>query len=228
MTELTPHPSPPVLEDPGVTRLLDHRVSPGDAALLSATGTSTATSACVVVAVLDGHGVLTLRAALGWDPSHVRVEVVAVAPATEPIRSTARSTMTGSGGSWRILDHQRGGRVGALAVAAEEAEQEFLVVAGPALRDPDVLDRVPGALVGMWRHGADAAVIGSGAPRSVDAAGHLVAGLGLAGGTGAAGVVVLRRWLARWIFNEVTRALAPADEIADRTRLLGIAILTVG
>lgn len=227
MTELTPHPSLPVLEDPGVTRLLERPVSDEDAALLARTGSSTATSACVVVPVLDDRGVLGLESVLGWEPPHVRLEVLAVAHEGDPVRSTVRSTMMGSGRSWRILDHPRGGRVGALAAAAEAAEHEFLVVAGPAARSPELLDRVPATLVGMWRDGADAAVIGAGQSRSVDAAAYLVAGLGLDGRTDATGVVVLRRWVARWIFNEATRAIGPADEIADRTRLLGVGILAV-
>ena len=37
----------------------------------------------------------------------------------------------------------------------------------------------------------------------------------------------MRRWVARWIFNEVTRAISPAEEVADRARLLGVGIIAV-
>jgi hypothetical protein len=37
----------------------------------------------------------------------------------------------------------------------------------------------------------------------------------------------MRRWVARWLFNEITRAISPADEVADRTRLLGVGIVEV-
>ena len=37
----------------------------------------------------------------------------------------------------------------------------------------------------------------------------------------------MRRWVARWLFNEITRAISPADEVADRARLLGIGIVQI-
>ena len=45
------------------------------------------------------------------------------------------------------------------------------------------------------------------------------------GAVTAGGLVLMRRWVARWLFNEITRAISPADEVADRTRLLGIGIV---
>jgi hypothetical protein len=38
-------------------------------------------------------------------------------------------------------------------------------------------------------------------------------------------LVILRRWVARWLLNEITRAISPAAEVADRTRLMGIGIV---
>lgn len=227
MSELTPHLSLPVLEDPAVTRVREHRVTAEDDALLASAGVPTATSVCVVVPVLDEHDVLGLEAVLGWDPPQVRLEVVVVAPVGNPVRSMVRATMTRSGHSWRLLEHPRGGRVGALAAAADTAEHEFLVVPGSPRHSPGLFDGVPATLMAMWRAGADAAVLGGSTPRSGDASHYLVAGMGLAGGTGS-DVVVLRRWVARWVFNEATRAIAPAEEVADRTRLLGVGILAVG
>ncbi|CAB4530504.1 unannotated protein [freshwater metagenome] len=38
----------------------------------------------------------------------------------------------------------------------------------------------------------------------------------------------MRRWVARWIFNEIGRAIDPVAEIAERARLLGVAIAVIG
>lgn len=227
MTESTPLSPVAVLEDPALTRLLRRRVGSEDAAVLARVTADTVTSACVLLPVLaepDGEG---LEVILGWEPSDVRVEFVSVAPSGHPARSTVRSTLMGSGRSWRMIDHPRGGRVGALAAAAAAAEYEFLVIPGPGRPRPDLLDRVPATLMAMWREGADAAVLGAVEPRSGDPADYLVAGFGLAGGASGSQVVVLRRWVGRWIFNEATRAIVPAEEVADRVRLLGVAILAV-
>jgi hypothetical protein len=38
---------------------------------------------------------------------------------------------------------------------------------------------------------------------------------------------VVRRWVARWVFSETERALDPAEEVADRARLLGLEMVVV-
>ena len=58
-----------------------------------------------------------------------------------------------------------------------------------------------------------------------EAAGALAEWLGLAGVAIPGRLVVMRRWVARWLFNEIARAIDPAEEIADRARLLGIGIV---
>ena len=60
-----------------------------------------------------------------------------------------------------------------------------------------------------------------------DPSATLAAWLGLRGPVPQGRLVVMRRWVARWIFNEVTRAISPAEEVADRARLLGVGIIAV-
>jgi predicted regulator of amino acid metabolism with ACT domain len=37
--------------------------------------------------------------------------------------------------------------------------------------------------------------------------------------------VVVRRWVARWLLNEIGRALDPVAEFADRARILGLGVV---
>lgn len=91
-----------------------------------------------------------------------------------------------------------------------------------------------GALRQMWVDGSDAALIVSD-PGSVvtpdlssaDAAGRLAVSLGVGAIRPPDRLVVMRRWVARWLLTDVERSLDPVEELADRGRLLGFAMAVV-
>ena len=58
-----------------------------------------------------------------------------------------------------------------------------------------------------------------------DTAARVAAWLGLAEAPVAGRVVVLRRWVARWLLAEIGRALDPVEEFADRARVLGLGVV---
>jgi hypothetical protein len=55
---------------------------------------------------------------------------------------------------------------------------------------------------------------------------RLAAALGLAPGRSDA-VVVLRRWVARFLLDDLGRAIDPLDEVLDRIRLLEVRLVEV-
>ena len=231
MSDLDPHPTPFAAElvDPAITRLVARDRSGSAASLLDRAG-SVATSVTFVVpedARAGGGFAAGLR---DWKPETVRVEVLAVAG-----HQDRRGPVPAGPGSpvvpLRPLRRPLGGRAAVLAEAAEQAACEFLVVASS---DDVPFDSLMAAMGHMWSEGCDAALVDplrppvdvvarSSSVPAADAAGCLAEWLGPAGPAGR--VVVLRRWVARWLFNEVTRAIDPWEEIADRTRLLGIGIV---
>lgn len=115
-------------------------------------------------------------------------------------------------------------RSAALDAVSGLASGEFVLLARGALPDLDLL--VPG-LLRVWIDGADALVMPS-VPVAMDpdeeptaiVSGHVA---DLAGLTGAplGGVLVLRRWLARYLFNELDRTIDPASEVRQRLRSVG-------
>ena len=58
-----------------------------------------------------------------------------------------------------------------------------------------------------------------------DTAARVAAWLGLSEAPVAGRVVVVRRWVARWLLNEIGRALDPVAEFADRARILGLGVV---
>lgn len=60
---------------------------------------------------------------------------------------------------------------------------------------------------------------------AADAAARVAAWLGLSEAPVPGRVVVVRRWVARWLLNEIGRALDPVDEFADRARILGLGVV---
>lgn len=223
-----------VISDPTVTRLVRRRVTVGDSALLEVAGTPIAASVSVIVPVPNERAIAGLDSALRWQPDRLRVEAVATVSTRALFRPAVLSSLRDSGGTWRLVDQPLGGRIAAIDAAVSAAAYEFIVVTGQDWSgETDVLDAVPSTLMAMWSQGADLALVGSrdgvvdGGSGVDDPAARLVAAMGLVGGQRSAGVVVMRRWVARWILDDATRAIAPADEVADRLRLLGAAILVV-
>ena len=233
MSDLDPHPTSFAAElvDPAITRLVARDASGSAASLLHRAG-PVATSLTFVVPEEARAGAAFAEGLRGWKPETLRVEVLAVAG-----HQDRRVVPAGPGAPvvpLRPLSRPLGGRAAVLAEAAEQAACEFLVITSA---DEVPFDSLVPAMGHMWAEGCDAALVdpsqppvdaaagpvdGGGVP-GADAAAKLANWLGPAGPTGR--VVVLRRWVARWLFNEVTRAIDPWDEVADRTRLLGIGIV---
>lgn len=233
MSDLDPHPTSFAadLVDPAITRLVTRDAAGPAASLLHRAG-PVATSLTFVVPEEARAGARFAAGLREWKPDTVRVEVLAVAGHQE-----RRAVPAGPGAPvvpLRPLPRPLGGRAAVLAEAAEQAACEFLVITSADVVPFEAL--VP-AMGHMWAEGCDAALVdplhppadaasaspAAGAVPGADAAARLATWLGPAGPAGR--VVILRRWVARWLFNEVTRAIDPWEEIADRTRLLGIGIV---
>lgn len=230
MSELEPHLHAPLLEDPAITRLL-LRGADGDryARLLERAG-AVATSVTVVVPVGGAAGEPTVAAAEDWAPPRMRLELLVMDADDDEGRSVMRERLARSGRSWRTVSRPPGGRAASLSAAAVAAEHEFMLVGTGGRPDYDQVER---ALSLMWVEGADAALIAAGPDDQVDPddaldpSATLSSWLGLKGPVPPGRLVIMRRWVARWLFNEITRAISPAAEVADRTRLLGIGIVQV-
>lgn len=230
MSDLEPTLHSPVLEDPSVTRLMLRRHDASRVSQLFDTVDGVATSVSVIVPDGGAAGAPVVSSLAGWRPERVRLEVLVMDDEHDDGRSVLREHLVGSGRSWRMVRRPPGGRVGALAAAAESAEHEFLVVGTGGAPSYDL---IAPALSLMWAEGGDVALLHAGPddrPDPSDAEDPsvtLATWLGLRGPVPQGRLVVMRRWVARWIFNEVTRAISPAEEVADRTRLLGVGIVAV-
>lgn len=231
-------PDPPSIDeqfdDPYVTRLVRRDGSDARARLLECPDRVT-TSVTFVVPGDVADAAAFAKALRAWKPANLRAEVL-VAGTPDELRS-ARDAAGGleSGVPLRPLGRPAGGRAAVLEAAADAAEHEFLAV---VTSHETELDSLLAALANMWADGCDAAMVEPPARRhdgalvpaarveqSVDAAAELATWLGPAGVRSIGRVTVLRRWAARWVFSEVTRAIEPWVEVADRVRLLGIGIV---
>jgi hypothetical protein len=105
------------------------------------------------------------------------------------------------------------------------ASKEFVVVCD----DPGLLRSLGGALAVLWVEGADAALVQRGASGDdggrVEDSVRLTQGLRLAPGHPGPALVVMRRWVARWLLTEIDRSLDPAAELVERGRLLGLTLV---
>jgi len=182
--------------------------------------------------VLDegGEGASALLASLaGWRPEHVRVELLVMGREGDLGRSVLREQLDGGGRPWRPVARPLGGRAASLAAAASAAEHEFVLFGA---RGCPAFGLVEPALSWMWAEGADVALIAGGTTDGPldpadgsDPSQTVARWLGLSGTVPDGRSVLMRRWVARWLFNEITRAISPAEEVADRARLLGIGIV---
>ncbi|HTN99471.1 MAG TPA: hypothetical protein VL068_02250 [Microthrixaceae bacterium] len=228
MPDLDPLLNLPTIYDPGVTRVVERHEKPSDARLLSGI---TRTSCSFVL--LDGDSALIRRSAdtSAFDQLQIRREFLVLTDGDRgEAMNTLRSELLGTGVTWQIFNRAMGGRASVLAEAVEYASNEFLVL---GIGTEAVFDRIPMLLGHMWVEGADVGVLsaeqgdemGEFYPEMPDASQRLTQWLGLVGSPQQGGLVVMRRWVARWLFNEISRSIDPADELADRARLLGLAIL---
>lgn len=230
MSDLEPHLHTPVLEDPSVTRLLLRSADSGRCTGLLERAGAVATSVSIVLAAGGVTGEPTVDAMGDWRPEHMRLELLVLLGDEDHARPAMRERLARSGRTWRTVSRPPGGRAASLSAAAEAAEHEFLLI-GTGGRPPYEL--VESSLSLMWLEGADVALVAAGSEDQVDPAdaedpsAALSSWLGLTGPVPPGRLVVMRRWVARWLFNEITRAISPAEEVADRTRLLGIGIVQV-
>lgn len=228
MSDLEPHLHAPVLEDPSVTRLLLRRSDAGRSTELLERAGAVATSVSAVVPVGGAEAEPVVLAMADWRPDRIRVELLVMESEQDPGRPVLRECLSRSRRSWRSVARPPGGRAAALSAAAAAAEHEFVLIGTGGTPRYDLVEP---ALSLMWAEGADASLVHAGIHDPVDPedakdpAVMLATWLGLRGAVPDGRMVLLRRWVARWLFNEITRALSPADEVADRTRLLGIGIV---
>ena len=233
MSDLDPLFDGTSLDDPTVTRLIVRHPGLGQAGHMLDRTATVATSVSVIVTESGACGELHVDAASAWKPSGVRVEMLVMENAADPARLQLRDALARSGRSWRVLDRPMGGRSTAIAAAIEQSEHEFVIV---ATNGSGPFELVGSALSYMWVEGADVALLqwendavdplDLVEPTSdADAAARLADWLGMSGNGVPGRLVVMRRWVARWLFNEIGRAIDPAEELADRARLLGIGIV---
>lgn len=187
-----------------------------------------------------------LEAVLRRLPSDLRVEVLLCGPAGSPSPGVevpgACSSVDPVETGGQHLD-----RSGWLDAATTQAGGEIVLVVSPGVaEDPAAVCRhLLGALELMWVNGADGLVIEStdadlrpGRPATAGASAgagvgdrrveHLGAGLGLgARRDGAVRLVVLRRWVARFLLGEIGRAIDPVAELSSRIRLLEMRLIVV-
>ena len=178
----------------------------------------------------------SVTAAIEWAPPEFRVEFVLRDPSpatTDRLDLLAWPWRAVAGGD---------GRASSLDAATAVSAGEFVVVAsGPRRGTPapgPMFEHLRDALGLMWVNGADALVLGpfADAPPFADVTAvgsgpdarpeRLAAALGLRNGGGPT-LVVLRRWVARFLFDEIGLAIDPMDEFADRVRLLELRLLEV-
>lgn len=227
MSDLDPHLHPFALEDPSVTRLLRRADDSRFTGLLERAG-AVATSVSLVVDADLSVSRPTLRAVRDWQTDRMRLELLVLQRDDEPEPAVLQEQLASLGRPWQDITCPPGGRAAGLAAAARAAQHEFVLV-GSGGRP--AFERVECALSLMWVEGADVALVSAGPddlvdPHEVDdPSAALAHWLGLRGHVPPGRLVVMRRWVARWLFNEITRSISPADEVADRTRLLGLGIV---
>ena len=163
-------------------------------------------------------------------PRAARQEYLLLDDHTDPARRDLVAALEGVGDAMRLVPRPATGRAAELDALSLSARSEFLVV---SYGDRPPLNALGPALELLWSQGSDVvSLMGAGVdPGEGDSGSRLVdhLGFGTMGLRGLPGdrVVVIRRWVARWLFSEMDRALDPADEMADRARLLGLDLLVV-
>ena len=198
------------------------------------------TSLALVVADLTPHEAAALVAeAEGTLPSTARHEILVLDDHTNPQRRDLVQALEGCGDAMRLVPRPSGGAAVEIDALAISCGSEFLVV--PMGAEPPLAALEP-LLELMWARGSDSGVVLADAGSAAicadqDTASQFTTYAGLTSTGGKLGgtdpgrlgsrVLVVRRWVARWVFSETERALDTADEVADRARLLGLEMDTV-
>lgn len=179
-------------------------------------------------------------------PTGTRQEYLVLDDHTSAVRRELVEALEGAGDAMRLVPRPSGGPAVELDALAISCGSEFMLLVIGA--DPP-LTAVEPLMEMMWSRGSDAGVAladGQGAVGNVGSSFTKYVGLvgpsrddalesagsgGTLGGTvpGALGsrLVIVRRWVARWVFSETERALDAAEEVADRAVLLGLDLLVV-
>jgi hypothetical protein len=199
------------------------------------------TSLSVVVMSTDDAALDLVRAMTDWAPPQYRMEFVVADHGRDGQRDPGLDAVAHHldqlAWSWEIVEEPGEGRAVALDQASAVATGEFVVVAAPGVASVEPLTE---ALGHMWVNGADALVVGGEPPVPAGAgvggtpgpdvrAERLAVALGLRRGTAGAApaIVVMRRWVARFLFDDIGRAIDPVEEFADRVRLVEMRLVEV-
>ncbi|MBS1836829.1 MAG: hypothetical protein JST64_03935 [Actinobacteria bacterium] len=227
--------------DHGLCAVLDAGSLPSEDALtVLRRGMSTGLTVIVPPGAANGARLVDLADRV---PSELRVELLVCEPdpsTTDRLAELGRrwSTLTG-------VDAEPA-RVSWLDAATAQAGGEIVAVpsSSPASELTAPFGHLVGALGLLWVNGADGLVIdatpvvpgvGPSAPSASAFGGGLVddlrveqlaVGLGLRRGAGAR-LVVLRRWVARFLLDEISRAIDPVAELASRVRLLELRLVVL-
>lgn len=183
-----------------------------------------------VIVAPEPSGEIQVDEAVRWAPPEFRVELVLGDPTpslTERLDVLAWP--------WTAVGASDG-RAAMLDAATSVSSGEFVIVTGAG---PGSFERLEEALGLMWVNGADALVLLAGPAPSAerqddvdpdDVADRRAERLGAALGLGlgrSRGLVVLRRWVARFLFDGIRHSIDPLHELGERVRLLELRLLEV-
>ncbi len=185
------------------------------------------TSLAVLVPSVDAATPGLIRAVTGWAPPEFRVEVVVVDPgpgdpAARAALDEVADHLDALAWPWASVPQPILSRAEGLDAAVQACSSEFVIAVHGGT---DHLGDVPAGLGHLWAEGADVLIAdGGGDARPVLE--RVAVGLGLrAGGPGT--VVVLRRWVARFLLGDLALALDPGAELLERCELLDLTVLDV-
>lgn len=200
------------------------------------------TGLSMVVVASEPVASAQVAAVTDWAPPEFRVEFVLAEPS--PVLTDRLDSL-----AWPWVAVASADDPGAaLDLATAQSNGEFVVIVGADAVDATsaaAVEHLGEALGLLWINGADALVIGPREPgafapptaggitaamagpteRDVRSE-RLAAAIGLRRG-GSNHLVVLRRWVARFLFEGIGAAIDPLDEFADRVRLLELRLLEV-
>ena len=241
-TAITTGAVPPSDEvrDPWNERMVARRTDEHHAVAVAGRTTGPLTGVAVLVPA-DVRGPALVDRLLRWTPESLRVEQVALAPVDHPDvrggRAVALEEAVEQVSSDFVvvpMDHTAdlarvpellvnmwldGADVGLMGPSGEQQEvepTERVARRRPLFVSPE--------FDGSSRPHRAADVVDSLLP-AADTAARVAAWLGLSEAPVPGRVVVVRRWVARWLLNEIGRALDPVAEFADRARILGLGVV---
>lgn len=186
------------------------------------------TSLGVVVVPGGPPDVELVRAITDWAPPEYRVEFVVVDPPADQEAGSELELIAAhldrQAWPWISVPDPGGRRGDVLAAAVAACSAEFVVVGRGT---PPELHWLGPALGHLWIQGADAVMLPAQPGRSGAVGGpkrRMAETLGLVAGAGD-GVVILRRWVARFLLDDLGRALDPFEEFLDRAGLLELRVV---